>query len=122
VTTSSGGHRPIPGTGYALRRVVVAPDLSALRGPLTGRWQLPAHRDSSARAVLDFAYSADRQQAYQLVLLEAGTVADLEQWIDGQELLRMWPELYLPRGVRAAWQDRHAVLARVGAGPHVPQL
>lgn len=32
-----------------------------------------------------------------------------------QELMRMWPELYLPRGVWAAWQDRHAVLARAPA-------
>ncbi len=56
------------------------------------------------------------------MLLEAGTIADLEQWIDGQQLVRMWPELYLPRGVRAAWQDWHTVLARVGAGPRVPQL
>jgi hypothetical protein len=122
MTHRSGGDGPIPGTGYALRQVVVAPDLRALRGPLTGRWQLPAHLDSSARAVLDFADSADREQAYQLVLLEAGTVADLEQWIDGQELVRTWPALYLPRGVRAAWQDRHSALARAGAGPHVPQL
>ncbi len=113
---------PIPGTGFALRRVVVAADLDALRGPLTGQRQLPLHLDASARAVFDFSVAADREQAYQLVLLEAGTVTDLEQWLDGRELLRLWPDLYLPRVVRAAWQDRHAALARVGAGPHVPQL
>jgi hypothetical protein len=55
MTHRSGGDGPIPGTGYALRQVVVAPDLHALRGPLSGRRQLPAHLDSSARAVLDFA-------------------------------------------------------------------
>lgn len=118
--TVGGG--PIAGTGYALRHVMVAPDLTALRGPLAGRWQLPLHLDASARTVFDFGVGADREQAYQLVLLEAGTVPDLEQWLDGSELLRLWPELYLPRVVRAAWQDRHPALARVGAGPHVPQL
>lgn len=118
--TAGGG--PIRGTGYALRHVVVAPDLTALRGPLAGRWQLPLHLDASARAVFDFAVAADREQAYQLVLLEAATVGDLEQWLDGDELVRLWPELYLPRVVRAAWQDRHAALAHAGAGPHVPQL
>jgi hypothetical protein len=118
--TVGGG--PIPGTGYALRHVVVAPDLTALRGPLAGRWQLPLHLDASARAIFDFAAAADREQAYHLVLLEAGTVADLEQWLHGGELLRLWPELYLPRVVRTAWQDRHPALAGVGAGPHVPQL
>lgn len=111
-----------PFSGYALRRVVVAPDLDALRGPLHGRRQLPLHLDSSARPFYDFASGRDRAQAYQLVLLEAGDPADLEQWLQHAELLRLWPELYLPRNVRAAWQSQHAVLARIGAGPHVPQL
>ena len=112
---------PIPGTGYALRPVVVASDLMALHGPLHGNWQLPLHLDASARPVLDFANAADREEAYQLVLLEAASEADLEQWLDRDELLRLWPELYLPGQVRAAWQSRHDVLARVGAGPRVPQ-
>lgn len=113
---------PIPGTGYALRRVVVAPDLAALRGPLTGHHQLPQHLDASARAVFDFSVSSERELAYQLVLLEAGTLTDLETWLDGHELLRLWRRLYLPRVVRAAWQDSHAVLRGEGAGPRVPQL
>lgn len=111
-----------PFSGYVLRRVVVAPDLEALRGPLHGRQQLPLHLDSSARPFYDFDSGRDRAQAYQLVLLEAGDTADLEQWLQHTELLRLWPELYLPRTVRAAWQSQHAVLARIGAGPHVPQL
>lgn len=110
-----------PYLGYALREVVVAPDLNALQGPLHGRWQLPLHLDSSARPVYDFAALRDREHAYQLVLLEASDVTDLEQWLDGGELVRLWDELYLPRRVRLAWQDRHALLARIGAGPHVPQ-
>ena len=55
------------------------------------------------------------------MLLEAASEADLEQWLDGDELLRLWPELYLPRQVRAAWQSRAAELAGAGAGPRVPQ-
>ncbi len=35
-----------PFSGYALRPVVVAPDLDMLRGPLRGRRQLPLHLDS----------------------------------------------------------------------------
>ena len=113
---------PIPGTGYALRRVVVATDLAALRGPVSGRWQLPLHLDASARAVYDFADPDEREEAYQLVLLEAASPADLEQWLDGTELVRMWPELYLPPVVRAAWQTEQPALAQAGAGPRVPQL
>ena len=110
-----------PFSGYALRRVVVAVDLHALRGPLQGRWQLPLHLDSSARPFYDFDAAGDRAQAYQVVLLEATETADLEQWLQQDELLRMWPELYLPRHVRTAWQSEHPVLARIGAGPRVPQ-
>jgi hypothetical protein len=121
VSETSVGHGPIPGTGYALRRVVVATDLAALRGPLGGRWQLPLHLDASARAVYDFVDPDEREEAYQLILLEAASPADLEQCLDGTELLRMWPELYLPRVVRAAWQAQQPDLARAGAGPRVPQ-
>ncbi len=111
-----------PFSGYALRPVVVAPDLDMLRGPLRGRRQLPLHLDSSARPFYDFGSARDRGQAYQLVLLEAVDAADLEQWLERGELLRLWPELYLPRTVRAAWQDAHPALASIGAGLHVPQL
>jgi hypothetical protein len=110
-----------PFSGYALRRVVVAPDLHALRGPLQGRRQLPLHLDSSARLFYDFASPRDRATAYQLVLLEAIEAADLQRWLQHDELLRLWPELYLPRHVRAAWQDQHPMLAGIGAGPRVPR-
>lgn len=55
------------------------------------------------------------------MLLEATATADLEQWLQHDELLLLWPELYVPRHVRAAWQREHPVLARIGAGPRVPQ-
>jgi hypothetical protein len=110
-----------PYVGYQLRPVVVAPDLGALHGPTHGSHQLPRHLDSSARAYFDFAVLGDRTAAYQLVLLEAADVADHEQWLQRTQLLELWAELYLPRAVRAAWQSAHPELARVGAGPHVPQ-
>jgi hypothetical protein len=111
-----------PFSGFALRRVVVAPKLDALHGPLHGRRQLPLHLDSSARPFYDFGSAGDRARAYQLVLLEADDPADLEQWLQHAGLLRLWPELFLPRTVRAAWQSAHPILARIGARPHVPQL
>lgn len=113
---------PKPFVGYALRPVIVADDLRTLRGPLTGRWQLPLHLDSSGRTVFDFAVERDRLEAYQLVLLRAMWTSDVRQWLNCAELTRLWPELYLPRVVRAAWQAEHPTLALAGAGPHVPQL
>ncbi len=113
--------RPRRSRATPLRQVVVASDLHALRGPLQGQRRLPLHLDSSARPFYDFASPRDRAHAYQLVLLEAIGVADLEHWLQHEELLRLWPELYLPRHVRAAWQSQHPGLAEIGAGPHVPQ-
>lgn len=111
-----------PYVGYALRTVTVAPDLTALRGPLTGSFRLPRHLDSSARSLYDFASASDRDLAYRVVLLEANSTSDLETWLHQEELLRLWPDLYLPRNVRRAWQEQHQVLGQIGAGPHVPQL
>ncbi len=118
---SEFGRPSSPFFGYALRRVAVAPDLDALRGPLQGRFRLPLHLDASARALYDFASPSDRELAYQLVLLEASSPTNHEQWIERDELLPLWSDLYLPRVV-PAWQAEHAVLARIGAGPQVPQL
>lgn len=108
------------GDGYTMRTPVVAPGLDLLHGPLRGRHQLPLHLDASARATLDFGDAAERAGAYQLVLLEAREVADLEQWLDRDELTRLWPELFLPRELRRAWQSQHRDLAAAGAGPLVP--
>ncbi len=98
----------------------MAADLDRLHGPVSGRHQLPLRLDASARTVLDFADAAERAEGYQLVLLEARDVADLEQWLDRDELVRLWPELFLPRELRRAWQTQHADLAAAGAGPLVP--
>jgi hypothetical protein len=64
----------------------------------------------------------DRQEAYQLVLLEPADVSDHEQWLERTQLLELWAELYPPRAGRGAWQRAHPELALIGAGPHVPQL
>jgi hypothetical protein len=120
-TESPSTYPRIVGGGYALRTVTVVDDLGRLHGPLEGTLQLPLHLDASARSTFDLADEHRRELLYQLVLLEAGSDADLEEWLDAAELVRMWPQLYLPRVVRAAWEARHPVLADRGAGPHVPR-
>jgi hypothetical protein len=120
--TSVRATTPWPGGSYALRPVVVVLDLSDLHGPLTGCLELPVHLNASAARVFDFSQPGDRAAAYQLVLLEAATADDLTRWIDPDELRRMWPDLYLPRAVRQAWQDAHPQLRALGASSHVPQV
>ena len=108
--------------GRALRAVVVPDELDMLRGPLTGRCRLPHHLDASARHLYDFGDAQWRELAYRTVLMEAGSQADLTDWIDKGALLVLWPELYLPPFVRRAWEDRHPQLAHAGERPDVAPM
>ncbi|MDQ3612484.1 MAG: hypothetical protein M4D85_12945 [Actinomycetota bacterium] len=81
--TAQTPSRPL---GRALRSVVVPEKLDALHGPLTGRYQLPHHLDASARHRYDFADEQWRELAYRTVLMEAGTEADLTDWLDKNAL------------------------------------
>jgi hypothetical protein len=51
-----------------------------------------------------------RQWLYETVLREASRPEDLTAYLNGDTLIALWPHLYLPRGVRQAWEDRHSVL------------
>jgi hypothetical protein len=96
--------------------VLVAPDLSALHGPVHGTVELPLRLFWSApdrRFSLDDP--ADRKLLYQTVLREASRPEDLTAFLDGGTLIGLWPGLALPRGVREAWEDRHPALRRVPA-------
>ena len=91
----------------------MATDLAALRGPVSGRWQLPPHLNGSRAGGLRLRRPDER---------EAASPADLERRLDGTQFLLLWPQLFLPRVVRAAWQPQQPTLARAGAGPGVPQM
>jgi hypothetical protein len=47
---------------------------------------------------------------YQTVLREASRPEDLAAYLDGGTLIALWPDLYLPEGVRQAWEDKHPAL------------
>ena len=91
------------------RPALVAPDLAALHGPTSGVVELP-HRlvwlpADDRRFDLDDPF--DRLRVYEIVLREAVQVDELTTWLDGRTLRRLWPDLYLPQGVRRAWELRH---------------
>jgi hypothetical protein len=103
-----------PLTSRPGRLALVAPDLAELRGPTSGWVELP-HRliwlpAPSRRFNLDDEY--DRIKVYEIVLREAVQFAELTTWLNADLLRSLWPELYLPRGVRRAWELRHPELAR----------
>jgi hypothetical protein len=94
---------------------VVVDDLAALCGPTSGVVELP-HRllwRPDRRVDLDQEWAL--RSAYETVLTEAVRVDELRTWLDGPTLVRVWNDLYLPRGVRQAWADRHPALRPAAA-------
>lgn len=97
------------------RRALVAADLSTLRGPVTGVVTL-LHRLVWAPAPInrfDLDDTFDRRHMYEIVLREAIHLVELQTWLNAGLLADEWPHLYLPRGVRHAWQDVHRELGAV---------
>ena len=111
---ASGARRHLSRPG---RVALVTETLDELRGPTSGVVELP-HRlvwqaKDHRRFDLDDRYQRGRM--YEVVLREAIRFDELRTWIDARSLVALWPELYLPRGVRRAWEERHAALASTHA-------
>lgn len=106
------------------RTALVAEDLADLQGPVTGTVTLPLRLYWSLYGrpwCLD-----DRDELiemYEVVLQEALFAAELTTFIHGPTLLECWPDMWVPKGVRRAWEDYHEVLrdarARRKPGPAV---
>jgi transcriptional regulator with XRE-family HTH domain len=69
---------------------------ATVRLPLTLNWSQPDR-------VYRLADRTDRARVYEIVLRE-GQPQDMLDYVDGALLVDLWPELVLPRNVRAAWQ------------------
>jgi hypothetical protein len=98
------------------RRAIVAASLADLHGPVSGVvvlplrlfWSLPGHR-------FDLGDRDMRLWLYQTVLREASRPDELSEYLDGGLLIQLWPALYLPKGVRHAWEDQHPKLRAAAA-------
>lgn len=100
------------GSSYAdQRQYVVAASLASLRGPVDGVVVLDRGLDWSGDRSYHLADAGDRQVMYQIVLNNAADAAALEDWLDGDTLLQMWPDLWLPKRLRAAWESRFPELS-----------
>jgi len=109
----------LPGSGrrnpWRSRRVVTAARLADLHGPTSGVVELPLRLFWQPDRHVDLDSPGLLPWMYETVLREAHSVEELEQWLDGPTLERVWPDLYLPAVVRQAWQQRHPVLRRDAA-------
>ena len=96
-------------------RAVVIANLSGLNGPTSGVVELP-HRlfwQPDRRVNLD--NPAVLAWMYETVLREAVSADELGAWLDEATLVRIWDDLFLPRNVRAAWEQHHPDLRRQAA-------
>jgi len=88
--------------------VIVVIDLADLRGPVHGTVELPLRLFwSSPDRSFDLDQPFMLRWFYQTVLREASRPEALTGYLDRQTPIALWPELYLPRGVRQAWEDHH---------------
>lgn len=98
------------------RRVLVAVDLADLHGPVTGTVELPLRLFwSGAERTFDVSNPGTRQWLYETVLQEASRPEDLTGFLDGPALVALWPRLFVPDGVRRAWEDEHPELRAASA-------
>ncbi|WP_020521741.1 hypothetical protein [Catelliglobosispora koreensis] len=102
---------PAP-TGLARpgRTVVVIDDLGELHGPTAGLVELPHRLFWQRSRSVDLGNPALLRWTYETVLREAATLNELRTWLDGPTLITLWPSLFVPRGVRSAWELRHSAL------------
>jgi hypothetical protein len=97
------------------RGVLVATDLADLRGPVSGTVELPLRLFWCPDRTFDLDDPAMLRWMYQTVLREAVHPEELTTYLNGQMLAAVWRDLFLPLGVRQAWEERHPVLCAVVA-------
>ena len=99
------------------RGAIVAADLADLHGPVTGTVELPLRLFWNPDRTFDLDDPDMLAWMYENVLREATRAEDLTSYLDRGTLVARWPDLFLPRGVRRAWEDRHPVLRPAAIAP-----
>ena len=95
--------------------VLVITELADLRGPAGGKILLPSRLfPDAAGTVIDLDEPALLAEIYQTVLTEASGAHELAVHLNGPRLIEAWAGLFLPDGVRLAWEEVHPVLAAQG--------
>jgi hypothetical protein len=98
------------------RRAVVAGDLADLRGPDSGMVVLPLRLFwSPPGRQWNLDYPDVAREMYAIVLNEAIRPEELADNLNAGLLAAFWPRLFLPRGVRRAWEERHPSLRAAAA-------
>jgi hypothetical protein len=96
------------------RPALVAATLGELTGPHRGVVELPLRLWWNPHRAFDLGRHTMLLWMYENVLREAVRHDELRRYLHGPTLVRVWPELNLPRGVRQAWEARHPRLRAAG--------
>ena len=100
------------------RRVLVVRDLVDLRGPIGGTVTLPLRLFwSPPGRVFDLDDPFMLRSMYRVVLGEAVRAEELTTYLNRDRLVAVWRDLYLPKGVRRAWEDVHPALRAAAPAP-----
>ena len=95
--------------------MLVAASLAELRGPVHGPVELPIWLFWYPDRTFDLDEPGMLPWMYQIVLREAARPEDLD-FLNVDRLTALWPTLFLPKGVRQAWEEQHPAL-RAAAAP-----
>jgi hypothetical protein len=102
------------------RRAIVVTDLGSLRGPASGTVVLPLRLFwSPSGRRWDLGHRDILRAMYETVLQEAVYPEELTTYLNADLLIAVWPELFLPKGVRRAWEEHHPVLRAAAAAAAV---
>lgn len=98
----------IPRGSCATTRPYVSPptDLSTLREPQRVTVRLPKRLDWGPGRSYQLEMPRQRRAMYEVVLQEAATTEDLEEYLDARLLSADWPMLKPPPRVRAEWEQQ----------------
>ncbi|MDR2620775.1 MAG: hypothetical protein LBC29_06660 [Propionibacteriaceae bacterium] len=88
---------------FADRRPWFTPDsLDNLHGPRSGLVWVSAHINTAPEPVYNFDDPAELRAGYSAIVQEA--IPGEHEWLlDKELLLKLWPDLFLPRQCRAVW-------------------
>ena len=114
--TAQAAVRAAPYQARPGRRVLVALNLADLRGPVRGPVELPLRLFwSGSDRTFNLSDPGTLQWLYETVLQEASRPEDLTAFLNSATLVALWPRLFVPKGVRQAWEDEHPVLRTAAA-------
>jgi hypothetical protein len=97
---------------WKLKEYFVPDSLDELKGPRTGKVNLPIDIYWGPFPEIDLADDAQAARAYRAIINQ-GTISQIRTLLNPNRLLQLWPKLTLPRKVIDSWQNQFPTLAEI---------